>query len=76
MLKPGKVSIAELEEVFWGGGVEICKDSKVQVDRSAKVVEDVINGNKAVYGINTGFGKLASVKIAKKDTAKLQKNLV
>ena len=76
MLKPGKVSIAELEEVFWGGGVEICKDSKVQVDRSAKVVEDVINGNKAVYGINTGFGKLASVKVAKNDTATLQRNLI
>ena len=76
MLKPGKVLISELEKVFWGGPFEISDDSKIQVDRTAKVVEDVINGKDAVYGINTGFGKLASVKIAKKDTATLQRNLI
>ena len=76
MLKPGKVLIGELEEVFWGAPFEISDDSKIQVDRTAKVVEDVINGKDAVYGINTGFGKLASVKIAKKDTATLQRNLI
>ena len=76
MLKPGKVLIGELEKVFWGDPFEISDDSKIQVDRTAKVVEDVINGKDAVYGINTGFGKLASVKIAKKDTATLQRNLI
>ena len=44
MLKPGKVLISELEKVFWGGPFEISDDSKIQVDRTAKVVEDVING--------------------------------
>ena len=29
-----------------------------------------------VYGVNTGFGKLASVKIAAGDTATLQRNLI
>ena len=33
-------------------------------------------GEAAVYGVNTGFGKLASVKIAAKDTARLQRNLI
>jgi histidine ammonia-lyase len=33
-------------------------------------------GEAAVYGVNTGFGKLASVKIAPKDTATLQRNLI
>ena len=33
-------------------------------------------GNAAVYGVNTGFGKLASVKIAVRDTATLQRNLI
>ena len=33
-------------------------------------------GQVAVYGVNTGFGKLASVKIAVKDTAALQRNLI
>ena len=35
-----------------------------------------LRGGKAVYGVNTGFGKLASVQIAAKDTAKLQRNLI
>ncbi|NBB82375.1 MAG: histidine ammonia-lyase, partial [Alphaproteobacteria bacterium] len=29
-----------------------------------------------VYGVNTGFGKLASVRIAARDTARLQRNLI
>ena len=33
-------------------------------------------GSDAVYGVNTGFGKLASVKIASQDTATLQRNLI
>ncbi len=33
-------------------------------------------GETAVYGVNTGFGKLASLKIAAKDTATLQRNLI
>lgn len=33
-------------------------------------------GQAAVYGVNTGFGKLASVKIARRDTATLQCNMI
>jgi histidine ammonia-lyase len=33
-------------------------------------------GDTPVYGVNTGFGKLASVKIAPEDTATLQRNLI
>jgi len=33
-------------------------------------------GEEAIYGVNTGFGKLASVKIPPKDTAQLQRNLI
>jgi hypothetical protein len=33
-------------------------------------------GDEAVYGVNTGFGKLASVRIKPEDTARLQRNLI
>src|SRR5690606_9861381 len=33
-------------------------------------------GNEPVYGVNTGFGKLASIKIDAADTATLQRNLI
>ena len=34
------------------------------------------SGSAAIYGVNTGFGKLASVKVAPEDTAQLQRNLI
>jgi histidine ammonia-lyase len=39
-------------------------------------VRQAAEGGDAVYGVNTGFGKLASVKIAPEDTATLQRNLI
>ncbi|MBV1896324.1 MAG: histidine ammonia-lyase, partial [Rhodobacteraceae bacterium] len=41
-----------------------------------KMVAQAAAGGEAVYGVNTGFGKLASQKIAPEDTAKLQENLI
>ncbi len=40
------------------------------------MVAKAARGEEAVYGINTGFGKLASVKIAARDVATLQRNLI
>lgn len=56
--------------------VEIASESKVSVDKSFEIVSAVVKGDKAVYGVNTGFGKLASVRIAVEDTATLQRNLI
>ena len=39
-------------------------------------VETMAGGNKAVYGINTGFGPLCDVQITPKETSKLQENLL
>jgi histidine ammonia-lyase len=39
-------------------------------------IAKAVAGTDAVYGVNTGFGKLASVKIDAKDTAALQRNLI
>jgi len=76
-LVPGKVTLADLEGVYYGSRtVQIDPDCRGAVEAAAKVVADAAAGNKAVYGVNTGFGKLASVKIAAKDTATLQRNLV
>ena len=39
-------------------------------------VEKMASGNKAVYGINTGFGPLCDVQITPAETSKLQENLL
>ena len=46
------------------------------IDRSARAVATILARGEPVYGINTGFGKLASVRIEAADLEKLQRNIV
>ena len=46
------------------------------IEAAAARVAAAVAGSAPVYGVNTGFGKLASVKIAAGDTARLQRNLI
>ena len=44
--------------------------------RAEAVVARAAAGDAAVYGVNTGFGKLASTRISPEQTAQLQRNLI
>jgi histidine ammonia-lyase len=46
------------------------------IEAGRKCVDDAVAGTESVYGINTGFGLLANVKIERKDLDQLQENLV
>src|SRR5262245_8280482 len=46
------------------------------IEASARAVEAIVARGAPVYGINTGFGKLASVRIGSADLATLQRNIV
>ncbi len=76
-LIPGRVPLRDLEAIYRQGapaGLDpACRDG---VERAARVVADAAAGSVAVYGVNTGFGKLASTRIAAADTAQLQTNLI
>ncbi|WP_322892155.1 MULTISPECIES: histidine ammonia-lyase [unclassified Yoonia] len=76
-LTPGATTLAQLE-TLWRGGLPARLDpsARAGVDAAAWKVRDVAAGEAAIYGVNTGFGKLASVKIAPKDIATLQRNLI
>ncbi|QMS84805.1 histidine ammonia-lyase [Candidatus Xianfuyuplasma coldseepsis] len=56
--------------------VTIAKEQQELVQQANDFVQAVVESEKPVYGINTGFGKLSDVPINKKDTAKLQENLL
>ena len=56
--------------------VELADSAKERVRKSRDVVENAIKSNRTVYGVNTGFGDLASVSIEKDDVARLQVNLI
>ena len=62
--------------VFDGAKVELAAAARAQMLASRAVVERLIESGDAVYGVNTGFGKLASVRISREQIGELQVNLV
>jgi histidine ammonia-lyase len=77
ILTPGATTLAQLETLWRGGAAAaLTPSAREGVEASAAQVARAAAGEVAVYGVNTGFGKLASVKIAAKDTAVLQRNLI
>jgi len=56
--------------------VEIGVGARRRIAESNELVADVVAGGETVYGINTGFGKLARVRIDDEDLSRLQENLV
>jgi histidine ammonia-lyase len=76
-LTPGEARIADLRRIYRSDiPVRIDEACKSRVDAAAKIVADAARGDKPVYGINTGFGKLASTHIASAKTEQLQRNLI
>ena len=76
-LTPGSVTLADLACILRdGAAVKLDPSCHPAILAAQSKIEAAANGNAAVYGVNTGFGKLASVKIASKDTATLQRNLI
>lgn len=47
-----------------------------RIQASRNVIKEIIAAGRVVYGVNTGFGKLADVRIADADLRELQLNLV
>ncbi len=75
-LDPGNVSLAQWAAVYGGASVSLPPVALAAVERSAATVARIVARGDPVYGINTGFGKLASVRIAPGDLAVLQRNIV
>ncbi|MEM9845901.1 MAG: aromatic amino acid lyase, partial [Pseudomonadota bacterium] len=76
-LVPGSVDLGTLARIWRGTGpVALTPKAHPAIETSADLVAKAAKGDDALYGINTGFGKLASVKIPPEDTAQLQRNLV
>ncbi|CCO10324.2 histidine ammonia-lyase [Carnobacterium maltaromaticum LMA28] len=56
--------------------VEISEQAIEEVNRSRKIVDEIVNEERVVYGITTGFGSLCNVSISKEDSVQLQENLI
>ena len=75
-LRPGAATLTELEAVWRGAEAVLDPASYPAIEAAHGRVMQAAAGEAPVYGINTGFGKLASMKIAAGDTADLQRNLI
>ncbi|MEM7544008.1 MAG: histidine ammonia-lyase [Pseudomonadota bacterium] len=77
IITPGTVTLADLRRIWESGApVTLHEDAKPRCEAAAALVQRAAAGDEAIYGVNTGFGKLASVKIASADTRTLQRNLI
>jgi histidine ammonia-lyase len=77
ILKPGLMTLQDLVRVYrLDLDFTIDESCKQRVDAAAAIVQKAAAGDLAVYGINTGFGKLASTRIPADQTTTLQHNLI
>ena len=76
-LTPGSLTPALLELAAAGGlQVRIAESARAGIEASVAAVRTLVSREAPVYGINTGFGKLAQTRIDNSQLAQLQKNLV
>jgi len=76
-LTPGTLTLAQLRRVFLEP-VKLSLDTACyeSIEQSAATVSQVIEENRVVYGINTGFGLLANTRISTEDLELLQRSIV
>lgn len=76
-LTPGETPLATLEMLYRNQTpARLDRLVKDNVESASAHIRAAVEGGDPVYGVNTGFGKLASVQIPAEDTSKLQRNLI
>ena len=75
-LKPGAASLADWRAIYHGAVPKLDPSCRARIAASAEAVARIVAKGEPVYGINTGFGKLASVRIPAGDLETLQRNIV
>ena len=77
LLDPGRLTLDVLQAVHAGGvTLTLAPHAAAAVQASAAVVQSAAAGQAPVYGVNTGFGKLANQRISEADLDTLQLNLI
>jgi histidine ammonia-lyase len=76
VLKAGAAALGDWRAIWRGAPMALDPAHEAAVAASAAAVTRILDRGAPVYGINTGFGKLAGVRIAAADLAELQRNIV
>jgi histidine ammonia-lyase len=76
-LNPGQLTLADLQALHAGGvTLTLNPSAHAPIAASAAVVQAAAAGDAPVYGVNTGFGKLANKRISPGELDALQRNLI
>jgi histidine ammonia-lyase len=75
-IEPGHAALTHWRDVLDGASVSLSASSGAAIAAAQAIVDDIVAAGTVTYGVNTGFGKLASVRIADADLATLQRNLI
>jgi histidine ammonia-lyase len=70
------LTLEQTAAVADGATVAFAETARPGVERARRFVEQIVESGEVVYGINTGFGKLADVSIPHDQLRQLQINLV
>ncbi|MET3893625.1 histidine ammonia-lyase [Bosea sp. OAE506] len=76
LLDPGHAALTQWRDVIDGASISLSAASADAIAAAQAIVDDIVAAGTVTYGVNTGFGKLASVRIADADLATLQRNLI
>ena len=77
LIQPGRLTLEQLQSIHAGPErLELPGSSRALIHASREAVQRAADGDAPVYGVNTGFGKLANQRINKEQLATLQLNLI
>jgi len=77
MIGMEKMSLEDLASIArHGAKVQLTKASVQRINEARQLIEQWVKEEKSIYGVTTGFGALSDVAISKKDTRRLQQNIL
>lgn len=71
------LTIEQIHEVARGGAkIALSATGKKQVDRCRAVIEEMVNSGEAIYGVTTGIGEFARIRVSPEQGSELQKRII
>jgi len=75
-IRPGRATLDDWRRIHRGADCRLEDACRARVDAGAETIARIVASGDAVYGVNTGFGRLADRRIDDDDLERLQHNLV
>jgi histidine ammonia-lyase len=71
------LSIPQVYDLAYNGArVQLAADGARRIQKARNLIEQWVTSGETVYGVTTGFGEFANVRIELKDIEQLQENLI